>query len=136
MPVIEPIERACTPRAAALVAELAVAYGPLAFHLASPGGAGATLMCYRASEFRVGSRDVRLGDLAGCPFYVDGLRFVGHGLHRIIVDAVEGSTRELSLEGLSGRRFIAHCVAAGPKPWRGGTRVGELSQNRNSCCKL
>jgi len=32
-------------------------------------------MCFAEGEFRLGGRDVHLGDVAGAPFYIDGRQF-------------------------------------------------------------
>ena len=40
------------------------------FHQSGGCCDGSSPMCYPRGEFRVGSRDVLMGEIAGCPFYM------------------------------------------------------------------
>ena len=52
----------------ALVEELLPIHGPLLFHQSGGCCDGSAPMCYPRDEFKVGSRDVYLGEVAGQPF--------------------------------------------------------------------
>jgi hypothetical protein len=63
-------------------------------------------MCYPASEFRVGDQDVRLGRIAGCPFYMGAAQFEYWRHTQLIIDAVPGRGSGFSLEAPLGVRFL------------------------------
>ncbi len=59
-----------TETAARVIETLRALHGDLMFHQSGGCCDGSAPMCYPASEFRVGDQDVRLGRIAGCPFYM------------------------------------------------------------------
>jgi uncharacterized protein (DUF779 family) len=63
-------------------------------------------MCFRQSDFRAGQRDVLLGVIEDCPFYVGSSQFVYWALSEITVDVTEGGGDSFSLEAPDGLRFI------------------------------
>ncbi len=95
-----------TPTAAALVEELRQDYGPVLFHQSGGCCDGSSPMCYPQSEFRVGDGDVRLGDIAGAPFYISGPQFEYWKHTQLIIDVVDGQGGMFSLENGRGRRFL------------------------------
>ena len=95
-----------TPAAAALVEELRQDYGPVLFHQSGGCCDGSSPMCYPQSEFRVGDGDVRLGDIAGAPFYISGPQFEYWKHTQLIIDVVDGQGGMFSLENGRGRRFL------------------------------
>ena len=52
-----------TPEALALLAEIVDDHGPVLFHQSGGCCDGSSPMCYPQSEFRVGQRDVRVGEI-------------------------------------------------------------------------
>jgi uncharacterized protein (DUF779 family) len=63
-------------------------------------------MCLRSGGYRVGSRDVKLGEIEGCPFYVSAEQFPYWALSQLTIDVVEGGGDSFSLEAAEGVRFI------------------------------
>ncbi len=63
-------------------------------------------MCLRESDFRVGSRDVLLGAVEGCPFYIGGAQFKTWEHTQLIIDVIPGSGDSFSIEVQGGVRFI------------------------------
>ena len=51
-----------------LIKELLAVHGPLLFHQSGGCCDGSAPMCFARDEFRVGSRDVFLGEIADQPF--------------------------------------------------------------------
>ena len=64
-----------TPEATAVLRALEAQHGPLMFHQSGGCCDGSAPMCYPRGEFRIGERDVHLGDVVGTPVYIGGLQF-------------------------------------------------------------
>lgn len=95
-----------TPAAVALIEKLAARNGPLFFHQSGGCCDGSAPMCYPLGEFKVGQRDVYLGSIAGCPFYISGPQFEYWQHTHLIIDAVPGRGAGFSLEAPEGMRFL------------------------------
>ena len=68
--------------------------------------AGSTPMCFPAGEFLVGDNDVLLGEIEGCPFYIDaGLDRAWHQ-DRFILDVATGPAEGFSLPAGDNLHFI------------------------------
>ncbi|MBS7537791.1 DUF779 domain-containing protein [Ancylobacter lacus] len=94
------------PAAAELVARLEARHGPLMFHQSGGCCDGSAPMCYPAGDFRVGPQDVRLGTIAGCPFYIGAAQFEYWQHTQLIIDVVPGRGSGFSLEAPEGVRFL------------------------------
>lgn len=122
------LSRVCvTPAAAALTRRLRQQHGPLLFHLSGGCCEGSAPMCLRRSGFRVGARDVLLGVIEGCPFYVGAAQFPYWAHSQLTIDVVEDGGDSFSLEAADGVRFVTRSrvfadaemdavEAAGPPP--------------------
>jgi hypothetical protein len=95
-----------TPTAAALIDKLRAVHGPLFFHQSGGCCDGSAPMCYPLGEFKVGQRDVYLGEIAGCPIYISGPQFEYWQHTHLIIDAVPGRGAGFSLEAPEGMRFL------------------------------
>jgi uncharacterized protein (DUF779 family) len=95
-----------TDGAVALIEKLKDLHGPLMFHQSGGCCDGSAPMCYPAEEFRVGGNDVRLGEVAGCPVYMDADQFDYWKHTQLIIDVVQGRGSGFSLEAPEGLRFI------------------------------
>ena len=95
-----------TPAALELLGSLEVEHGPLMFHQSGGCCDGSSPMCYPLGEFRVGSRDVYLGDVAGAPFYMSGPQFKYWKHTHLTVDLVPGRGSGFSVEAPRGVRFL------------------------------
>jgi uncharacterized protein (DUF779 family) len=63
-------------------------------------------MCFPSNEFMVGGSDVRLGEIAGVPFYMSESQFEYWQHTQLIIDAVPGNGGMFSLERPTGLRFL------------------------------
>jgi uncharacterized protein (DUF779 family) len=97
---------AITPEAEAVLRALEAQHGPLLFHQSGGCCDGSAPMCYPRSEFRVGVRDVHLGDVAGTPVYIGGLQFEAWRHTQLLIDVVTGRGSGFSLEAPLGVRFL------------------------------
>jgi uncharacterized protein len=95
-----------TDAALELIAKLKSIHGPLMFHQSGGCSYGSAPMCHLAGEFKVGSNDVRLGEIGGCPVYMDAERFDSWKHTQLIIDVVPGRGSAFSLETPEGKRFL------------------------------
>lgn len=95
-----------TEAAEALIESLKAQHGPLLFHQSGGCCDGSAPMCYPRDEFRIGDRDVYLGDIAGMPFYIGGDQYALWAHTLLIIDVVPGRGSGFSLEAPEGKRFI------------------------------
>lgn len=95
-----------TPAALELLGSLEAEHGPLMFHQSGGCCDGSSPMCYPRGEFRVGSRDVYLGDVGGAPFYMSGPQFTYWRHTHLTVDLVPGRGSGFSVEAPRGVRFL------------------------------
>ena len=103
----EPVARvAVTPEAAALIRQLRATHGPLMFHQSGGCCDGSAPMCYPQREFRIGQRDVFLGEVEGCPVYIGGQQFEYWQHTHLTLDVVPGRGAGFSLEAPLGMRFL------------------------------
>jgi uncharacterized protein (DUF779 family) len=124
----QPVSRVdVTPAAAALIRALRETHGALMFHQSGGCCDGSAPMCYPAGEFLVGERDVWLGAVEGCPFYISGPQFEVWQHTHLTLDVTPGRGSGFSLEAPEGVRFMirsrtfsvaetAALAAAGPPP--------------------
>ena len=96
-----------TEAALALVAELQVQYGKdLMFHQSGGCCDGSAPMCFPADEFRIGNSDVRVGEIHGCPFYMNDFQFEYWKNMQLTIDVTPGRGSSFSLEIPLGWRFV------------------------------
>lgn len=63
-------------------------------------------MCYPVGEFLIGQRDVFLGQIEGCEFYISGRQFEAWRHTHLTLDVVTGRGAGFSLEAPRGVRFL------------------------------
>jgi len=96
-----------TSAATALIRRVKQEHGPVLFHLSSGCCEGTAPICLRQSDFQVGPRDVLLGSIEDCPFYVGPEQFSTLAGSELTLDVIEGGGDSFSLEAGEGQRFIA-----------------------------
>ena len=102
-----PVERVSVTEAAAEVIDrLRSEHDELMFHLSGGCCDGSSPMCYPLGEFRLGGRDLYLGDIHGCGFYMHADQFEYYKNSHTTVDVVEGRGSSFSLEIPLGLRFM------------------------------
>jgi len=98
-----------------LIEQLKAAHGPLMFHLSGGCCDGSAPMCFCVGEFKLGGVDVKVGDIAGCEFWMDRGQFRLWAHTQWSVDVVAGRGASFSLEAPLGKRFLIRstlCAAA------------------------
>jgi len=95
-----------TPEAVTVLRQLEAQHGPLLFHQSGGCCDGSAPMCYPRNEFRIGSRDVWLGDIDGTPFYIGAAQFELWRHTQLLIDVVPGRGAGFSLEAPLGVRFL------------------------------
>jgi uncharacterized protein (DUF779 family) len=95
-----------TEEARAVLRRLQAEHGPLLFHQSGGCCDGSAPMCYPAREFRVGARDVCLGEVDGVPVYIGGQQFDLWRHTQLAIDVVPGRGSGFSLEAPLGVRFL------------------------------
>ena len=96
-----------TDKAKAVIDELRGKHGELMFHQSGGCCDGSAPMCFEKGDFLIGSRDVCLGEIHGCKFYMASDQFEYYKSMHITVDVTEGRGSSFSLEISLGLRFIA-----------------------------
>jgi uncharacterized protein (DUF779 family) len=95
-----------TPGAITVLRQLKAAHGDLMFHQSGGCCDGSSPMCYPAREFKVGQRDVHLGDVDGVPVYIGALQYEAWRHTQLLIDVVPGRGGGFSLEAPLGVRFL------------------------------
>jgi uncharacterized protein (DUF779 family) len=101
-----PLRVIATPEAAALIMRLRAEHGPLIFHQSGGCCEGSAPMCFRERDFRIGSHDVLLGVIEGCPFYVAGGDFEHWAYFELTIDVTNAGGDSFSIEAADGVRFV------------------------------
>ena len=98
-----------TPTAAAVIERLKEEHGELVFNQSGGCGDGTAPMCYEKGDFYVPSRNVKLGEICGCEFFIDKDQFEYFKHSFITVDVREEKSafgNSFSLEIDIGYQFI------------------------------
>jgi uncharacterized protein (DUF779 family) len=95
-----------TDEAAAVIDQLRAKHGPLMFHQSGGCCDGSSPMCYAQGDFRLGRSDVKLGEIHGCPFYMEKSQFEYWKHTQLTVDVKPGRGSSFSLEIPLGLRFL------------------------------
>ncbi len=96
-----------TEKAKAVIDQLKQKHGDLMFHQSGGCCDGSAPMCFEKGDFLVGSRDLCLGEIEGCKFYMAADQFEYYKNSHIVVDVTEGRGSSFSLEIPLGLRFMA-----------------------------
>jgi uncharacterized protein (DUF779 family) len=115
-----------TPAARSALAALCAARGgPVMFVQSGGCCAGSTPMCFPDGEFLVGDVDLLLGDVDGCPFYIDSRLDEAWNQTLFVLDVEPGPPEDFSLAAGDDLHFVtrsAGClVPAAPKGSPGAT---------------
>jgi hypothetical protein len=97
---------AITDAARAVVDQLRARHGALLFHQSGGCCDGSAPMCFAVGDFRIGSRDICLGDIHGCKFYMSPEQFQYYENCHTTIDVVPGRGASFSLEIPLGVRFL------------------------------
>ncbi|MFN3385490.1 MAG: DUF779 domain-containing protein [Candidatus Thermochlorobacter sp.] len=95
-----------TPEAEAVLNKLKAEHGELLFHQSGGCCDGSSPMCFSVNDYRVGENDVKLGEIAGCAFYMSREQFEYWKHTQLTIDITPGRGASFSLEIPLGVRFI------------------------------
>ena len=95
-----------TPAALSLLAEIVADHGPVLFHQSGGCCDGSSPMCYPQGDFRIGARDVLLGQIGGAPFYISASQYETWKHTDLIIDVVAGRGGMFSLDNGREVRFL------------------------------
>ena len=95
-----------TPAALELIAEIQRDHPEILFHQSGGCCDGSSPMCYPVSDFRVGQRDVKLGEVGGVPVFISAGQFEAWKHTQLILDVVPGRGGMFSLDNGRERRFL------------------------------
>lgn len=95
-----------TPAALEFLAEIVAEHGPVLFHQSGGCCDGSSPMCYPQGDFRIGERDVKLGEIGGAPFYISASQYETWKHTDLIIDVVAGRGGMFSLDNGREKRFL------------------------------
>jgi len=102
------IERvSVTDKAKEVIDKIRAEHGELIFHQSGGCCDGSAPMCFEKGDFMLGSRDLLIGEIHGCNFYMaeDQFEYAKHT--HLTIDITQGRGSSFSLEIPMGLRFIA-----------------------------
>ena len=95
-----------TPEALEVIHGLEAEHGPLMFFQSGGCCDGSSPMCFPAGELLLGPNDLLLGEVDGCPFYIDSDQYERWNRPVFVLDVSPGSAAGMSIEGEHGLRFV------------------------------
>ena len=95
-----------TDKAKVVIAQLRSKYGELIFHQSAGCCDGSVALCLEKSDFVIGARDICLGEIVNCQFYIAAEQFTYYKNTQLIIDVATGRASGFSLEASLGLRFI------------------------------
>jgi len=97
-----------TEGACEVIDRLRMKHGPLMFHQSGGCCDGSSPMCYAQDDFKIGERDILLGQVHGCPFYMSCDQYEYWKHTHLTLDVTQGRGASFSLEIPLGLRFLIH----------------------------
>ncbi|MGZ4435134.1 MAG: DUF779 domain-containing protein [Trebonia sp.] len=88
------------------VRRLRAVRGPLMFVQSAGCCGGSAPMCFPRGEYLTGLGDLLLGQIEGCPFYIDRHLYEAWHPGRLVLDVEPGSLEGFSLEAGDGLHFV------------------------------
>jgi len=96
-----------TPAAREAISRLRAARGgPVMFVQSGGCCAGSTPMCFPEGEFLIGDIDILLGDIDGCPFYIDKRLDEAWHQDQFLLDVDVGEPEDFSLAAGDNLHFV------------------------------
>jgi uncharacterized protein (DUF779 family) len=110
-----PARISATPAAREAIRRLRAARGADLMFVQSAGCcAGSVPMCFPAGEFILGDTDLLLGEIEGCPFYIDARICQSWNDAPLILDLAPGDPEGFSLGPGGGLHFVTRPSACPP----------------------
>jgi uncharacterized protein len=104
-----------TDAASAEIERLRAEYGPLLFFQSGGCCDGSSPMCFPAGELLLGPNDLLLGEVDGCPFYIDSEQYERWNRPALALDIGQDAGSGLSLEGVHDLHFVTRNAQTQPK---------------------
>jgi uncharacterized protein (DUF779 family) len=102
-----PARITATPAAREAIAALRAARGaPVMFVQSGGCCAGSTPMCFPEGELIIGDVDLLLGDIDGCPFYIDKRLDEAWNQDEFLLDVAQGEPEDFSLAAGEDLHFV------------------------------
>lgn len=95
-----------TPVALELIEFLKTKHGSLIFHQSGGCCDGSSANCLLPGEIIIGDRDILLGEIGGCPFYITRSQYEYWKFTQLIIDVIDAQTGTFSLESAEGKLFL------------------------------
>ena len=95
-----------TPAALDAIAHLTCERGPVIFFQSGGCCDGSTPMCFQVGEFKIGDRDVLLGEVGGSAFYIDHRQFETWKHTQLTLDVSAGEPEGFSIGAGHDRHFV------------------------------
>ncbi len=92
------------------IISLRAVHGPLMFVQSAGCCGGSAPMCFQAGEFITAPCDVLVGDVTGCPFYMDERQYAAWHTDQLILDIDPGMAEGFSLPADGGWHFVTRSV--------------------------
>jgi uncharacterized protein (DUF779 family) len=96
-----------TTEALEVIERLKQKHGPLAFFQSGGSWDRAAAVCLTRGELLPTDGDVKIGAIAGSPFYVDREQYERWGAPEFVIDVAPGEAGGFSLEGAEGIHFVS-----------------------------
>jgi len=101
-----------TESAVAEIGRLRDEHGPLMFFQSGGCCDGSSPMCFADGELLLGPNDLLLGEVAGCPFYIDSDQYERWNRPTLVLQVAAGAGSGMSLEGTHDLQFRVNAPAA------------------------
>jgi uncharacterized protein (DUF779 family) len=88
------------------IKRLQAAHGQLMFVHSAGCCGGSAPMCFEAGEYITGPDDVLVGEVDGCPFYLDERQYTAWHTDQLILDVEPGTAEGFSLSAGGGWHFV------------------------------
>ncbi len=90
-----------------LIARLKTRYGSLMFMQSGGCCDGSSPVCLSEGDLLLGPNDLLIGEIAGCPFYIDREQYERWREPQFLIDVAPGEGDTFSIEGPEGMHFVA-----------------------------
>lgn len=101
-----PTRVTATSAARAFMTEIKADHGEIMFHQSGGCCDGSSPMCFAKGDFKLGTSDVKLGEIDGTEVWISGPQFAVWQHTQLILDVVTGRGGMFSLDNGREKRFL------------------------------